>query len=108
MDTITKRLQWDHPFLPHLPPSFKLVHGFTITFTVYGTQNGVEVPSLSDVPVFNNYLNFTSESVNHCAEYEFVVQAMINISHVPPSRNSSAVAGYFIDGECVHVLYDVL
>jgi len=78
-----------------------------MTFKVYGKADGVEVPSLSGVQVFNNYLNFTSESVNHCAEYAFEVQAVTNISHVPPSLNSPAVSGYFIDGECVHLFYDV-
>jgi len=103
LDPINKRLQWDHPFLSQLPPLFELVHRFTIMYQVYGKADGVEVPSLSGVPVFNNYLNFTSESVNHCAEYEFVVQALSNISHVPPSQNVSSDSEFFIGGEYTHV-----
>ena len=101
LDTVNKRLEWDHPFLPQLPPLFELVHGFTITFQVYGKEHGV--PFLS-VTVSNTYLDFTSDSVTHCAGYEFMVQAVINISHAPPSQNSSTVSGVFISGsKCGHL-----
>ena len=93
-----------YPFLPHLPPLFELVQEFTITYRVYGKElDGVEVPSLRR-PVSHSYLDFTSDSVTNCAEYEFVVQAVTNISLVLPSQNSSAVSGDFISGsKCVHL-----
>lgn len=94
------RLEWDHPFLLQLPPDFDLVQEFAVTYKVYGSGNGV--PSLS-VAATNHYLDLTS--VKHCVEYEFVVQAVANVSHISPSQNSSAVRGNFsVGGECVHLL----
>ena len=98
LDNVNKRLQWKHPFLPQLPPLFELVHGFTITFQVYGRKDGVHMPSLSG-PVSNNYTEFASD-LDYCAEYEFVVEAVTNISHEDGRQNSSSFSGYFISGEC--------
>ena len=81
LDTVNKRLQWEHPFLPQLPPLFELVQGFTITFQVYGKKDGVHMPSLSG-PVTNNYFDLGSVS-DYCAEHEFVVEAVTNISREP-------------------------
>ena len=64
---------------------------------MYGKESRVEVSSLS-IPVSNNYLDFTSESVKPCTEYEFVVQAVSNTSRLPLSLNSSTVSGVFITG----------
>ena len=97
LGTVSKRLQWEHPFLPQLPPLFDLVHGFTITFQVYGKKDGVHMPSLSG-PVSNNYFDLASEP-DYCAEHEFVVEAVSNISHELGRQNSSAVSDYFISGE---------
>ena len=97
LDTVSKRLQWEHPFLPQLPPLFELVHGFTLTFQVYGKKDGVHMPSLSG-PVSNTYFDLASES-DYCTEYEFVVEAVSNISHEHARQNSSTVSGYFIGGE---------
>jgi len=55
------------------------------------------MPSLSG-PVNNSYFDFTSES-DYCAEHEFVVEAVSNISHELGRQNSSSVCGYFIGGE---------
>ena len=55
------------------------------------------MPSLSG-PVSNNDFDLASES-DYCAEYEFVVEAVSNISHEHARQNSSAVNGYFIGGK---------
>ena len=96
LDTVNKRLQWEHPFLPQLPPLFELVHGFTITFHLYTKKAEVHMPSLSG-PVSNNYFDLASES-DYCSEYEFVVEAVSNISHEHARQKSSFVSGYFAGG----------
>ena len=55
------------------------------------------MPSLSG-PVSNNYFDLASEP-DYCAEHEFVVEAVSNISHELGRQNSSAVSDYFISGE---------
>ena len=109
LDTVNKRLQWEHPFLPQLPPLFELVYGFTMTFQVYGKKDGVHMPSLSG-PVSNKnmYFDIAFES-DYCTEHEFVVEAVTNISHEHARQNSSSVGGYFVRGECLFpdVIYSV-
>ena len=89
-----------------IPPSatstlFELVYGFTIIFQVYSDKDGVHMPSLSE-PVSKNYFDFASES-HYCAEYEFVIEAVTNISHEHARQNSSAV-GVLMGGKFYLIL----
>ena len=67
------------------------------------------MPSLSG-PVSNNSIEFDFD-LDHCAEHEFVVEAVTNISHEDGRQNSSSVRGYFVGGEClfpdvIYIVYD--
>ena len=100
LDTASKTLRWDHVFQPpHLPADFELVNAINITYLVhmYGKDNVNAVTSVN-VAVDRLYLKLDDNSIDSCAEQEFVVQAVVNNDHY--SENSSAVSGIFTDGEC--------
>jgi hypothetical protein len=80
LDNVNKLLRWDYLLQPsNLPPDFKLVHDFSITYIVhikYDRDDGVEDATTVNVPGNRQSLNL--DVLDMCKQQEFAMQAVIN------------------------------